>query len=191
MPLSAFTLLKETLQLHEGPATLPALAKPIIAALRLRTLAELTSQAEMIEGLQNKIKRAALEATDWDSLLARIASKRYSPAKIRRILLYTLLQTRAIQLAACDQSGPLYARVLAFNDQGRTLLKKIGKTSSLPLIVKTAHFLNSRALDNPQSPLEKMLAIDVHASDIYSLCLPTDHWLEGGQDFLRTPLYIH
>jgi predicted nucleotidyltransferase len=191
MPARALTLLQRALQAQAGPATIEALAKPIIAALRLRPLAELTIQAEMKEGLQNKIKRAACEATDWASLLAKITSKRYTPAKIKRILLYTLLQTTAEQLTAFDQSGPLYARVLAFNERGRMLLKTIAKTSTLPVIVKTAHCLNSRTLDNPRSPLEKMLAIDAHASDIYGLCLPTDHWLAGGQDFLRTPLYIH
>jgi len=84
-------------------------------------------QAEMLEGLQNRIKGAARDATDWDSLLAKIAAKRYTPAKIKRILLYTLLQTSSAQLAAFDQSGPLYARVLAFNEQGRTLLKQLAR----------------------------------------------------------------
>jgi predicted nucleotidyltransferase len=191
MPASALDLLKKALQAQEGPATIKALSRPIIAALRLRPLAKLAIQAEMIEGLQNKIKCAARDATDWNSLLAKIASKRYTPAKINRILLYTLLQTRAEQLTAFDQNGPLYARVLAFNEQGRTLLKTINKTSSLPVIVKTARFLNSRSLDKPQSPLEEMLAIDAHATDIHGLCLPNDHLLAGGQDFLRTPLYIH
>ena len=191
MPASTLTLLQEALQTQEGPATIKALARPIIAALRLRPVAELAMQAEMLEGLQNRIKGAARDATDWDSLLAKIAAKRYTPAKIKRILLYTLLQTSSAQLAAFDQSGPLYARVLAFNEQGRTLLKTIGKTSSLPIIVKTADFLNSRSLDQPQSPLEQMLAIDAHATDIYGLCLPNDHLLAGGQDFRRTPLYIH
>lgn len=191
MPVSALALLKETLHTQAGPATINALAKPIIAALRLRPLAELTMQAEMIEGLQNKIKRSARDATDWDSLLAKITSKRYTAAKIKRILLYTLLQTRADQLVTFDQSGPLYARVLAFNERGRTLLKAMDKTSSLPVIVKTAHYLNSRTLDKPTSLLEEMLAIDAHASDIYGLCLPTGHWSAGGQDFLRTPLYSH
>lgn len=191
IPADALALLKKALQLQQGPATIRFLAKPIIAALRLRPLAELTIQAEMIEGLQNKIKRSALEATDWDSLLTKIASKRYTPARIKRILLYTLLQTTADQLAIFDQSGPLYARVLAFNEQGRALLKTIDRSASLPLIVKTARFLNRHSLDKPKSSLEEMLAIDVRATDIYSLCLPTDYWMAGGQDFLRTPLYIH
>lgn len=191
MPANVFVLLKKALQTQDGPATINALAKPIIAALRLRPLAELTIQAEMIEGLQNRIKRAACEAIDLDSLLAKITAKRYTPAKIKRILLYTLLQTRAEQLTTFDQDGPLYARVLAFNERGRALLKTMDKTSALPVIIKTARYLNSRTLDNPRSPLETMLAIDAHASDIFGLSLPNDHWLAGGQDFLRTPRYIH
>jgi len=191
MSPAVLTLLQEALQKQAGPATIQSLAKPIIAALRGRSLTELSLQAEMIEGLQNKIKRAALESTDWNSLLAKSISKRYSPAKIKRILVYSLLQIQAEKLSTSDQTGPLYARVLAFNDRGRILLKKISQISSLPIIIKTANYLNRTTLDRPVSPLEKMLAIDVHATDLYSLAVPDGQWLTGGQDFLRTPHYSH
>lgn len=191
MSPAVLTLLQEALQKQAGPATIQSLAKPIIAVLRGCSLTELSLQAEMIEGLQNKIKRAALESTDWNSLLAKSISKRYSSAKIKRILVYSLLQIQAKQLITFDQTGPLYARVLAFNDSGRSLLKKISQSSSLPIIMKTAHYLNRATLDRPVSPLEKMLAIDVHATDLYSLAVPDNHWLAGGQDFLRTPHYSH
>ncbi|MBU2701201.1 putative nucleotidyltransferase [Sporomusaceae bacterium BoRhaA] len=191
MPVATFDLLQQGLQHQQGPATLNALAKPIVTSLRQCSLDELALQAEMIEGIHHKIKRAALAATDWNSLLAGIVSKRYAPAKIKRILLYTLLHVTNKELLAFDESGPLYARVLAFNERGRALLKKMEQSSSLPAIVKTAHFLNSHSLDKPQSPLEKMLALDIHASNLHGLCLPTNHWQPGNQDFIRSPLYIH
>lgn len=191
MPKIAFDLLQQGLQHQQGPATLSALAKPIVTTLRQYPLEKLALQAEVSEGIHHKIKRAALAATDWNTLLAGIVSKRYAPAKIKRILLYTLLHVSNKELLAFDESGPLYARVLAFNERGRALLKKMEQSSSLPTIIKTAHFLNSHSLDKPQSPLEKMLAIDIRANNLHGLCVTTNHWQTGNQDFTRSPLYIH
>lgn len=191
LPQNCAQQINELVTIGRAPVTLAAFNSIILAKLRTTPLDELAALPDVTEGLHNKISDAAFKATTAEELLLHVKSKRYTLSRIQRIIIHALLGTSKSKLVQFDQSGPLYARILAFNSNGRRLLKEINKCAEVPLISKTAHYLTSkqRMLDN-LSPLQDMLAYDVAATDIYTLGFPNAQWRLGGQDYYTSPLYL-
>jgi predicted nucleotidyltransferase len=65
--------------------------KAIIANLRKMPVDELRAVADVSEGLENRIKRAAIECFTFEDLADQVKSKRYTHSRIRRILLNSYL----------------------------------------------------------------------------------------------------
>lgn len=192
MPSDNMNIINELLASNRGPAKLETLSAVILGKLRTANLEYIEQLPDVSEGLQNKIKECALKARNLDEMLSMIKSKRYTYTRLQRIMVHALLGTQKNQLVFFDQTGPLYARVLAFNNNGRTMLKHINKQANVPIITKTSQFLNSKERDNNiLTPLQNMLALDTIASDVFVLGLPNDRWHSGGLDFRLSPIYIH
>lgn len=122
------------------------------------------------EGLEYKLHDAAA-CTSLSELIAKLAGRRYPATRIQRILVHILLnikQAYAISIGI----KPLYIRVLAFDEIGRKMLKKIRVASPLPLITKTSAHINRLDMRNPAaySPLQQMLALDIAASNLREIC---------------------
>ena len=76
----------------------------------------------MAHGLEHKIL-AARNETSLDDMLMAMKSKRYPMARLRRILLHTLLGIRTEHI----MTPPPYARILALNDRGTEILNAVKK----------------------------------------------------------------
>lgn len=121
------------------------------------------------EGLGNLLKKAVNEASDYNDLVLRVKSKRYTYTRISRLCMQTLL---GITRGKFDLSGPGYIRVLGHNDKGRALLAERrnnsgsdeGSAAALPVITN----INKERERLEASALEQ-LSLDIHASRIYSL----------------------
>ena len=74
-----------------------------------------------------------------------------------------------------------YLRILAFNEQGRSLLKDIKKNSSLPLLTK----LGRNPFRNQSRAFTQQLKLDIAASDLLALL----QQCPSGSDFLTSPYY--
>ena len=174
-----------------GPVSWEDFTPLALAALRRAPLAELGSLPEVSEGLEYKLKDAGREAGDAAALWALLKSKRYPRTRLQRLLVHALLASRKADLAAWDECGPLYARVLAFGDRGRVLLRAMESAARVPVVTKTTHFLDgSRAACGPLPPPQAMLALDVAASDLYCLGMANPVWRRGGEDFRHSPRYM-
>ena len=93
------------------------------AALRYKLLntsaEELNCISEVTEGLENKILKEFIYASDLEDLIQRVKSKRYTYSKISRIMLKILLG-----ISKSDMQKPLDSiKVLALNNVGREVLK--------------------------------------------------------------------
>ncbi|SMC67296.1 nucleotidyltransferase [Sporomusa malonica] len=175
----------------QAPVTLDAFSNIILAKLRTMHLDELAALPDVTEGLHYKISDAALKAVTLQELLSLIKSKRYPLTRLQRIIVHALLGTTKNKMHRFDQSGPLYARILAFNNNGRQLLRELGKHSTIPVITKTSHYLNSKQKQCDALPLfQDMLAYDITATDLYALGYPNHQWRKGGQDYQTSPRYI-
>jgi predicted nucleotidyltransferase len=191
VPGTTSEILYDLLSQKRGPVTLSNFSSIILAQLRITSSKQLEKLPSVSEGLHYKIRDSSLLAANIEHLLALLKSKRYTYTRLQRILIHALLGTTQDQLASFDKEGPLYARILAFNQNGRLLLKKMNQTNAIPLITKTTHYLSSKQRDTDTlTPLQQMLSVDTLASDIYSLGIPSSSWNMGAWDFRYPALYI-
>ena len=95
-------------------------------AYRLRDIYTVT------EGIENRLKSAALQAEHFDEFMDEIRTKRYTDARIRRMLIHILTDftTRDYE----SLKGTAYARVLGFSRTGAELLKRIRKGETTEVI---------------------------------------------------------
>lgn len=167
------------------------LFRPILSLLLADAPDGLRSVAGVSEGLEHRLRRAALSARSFEELIESVRSKRYPLARIRRLLLHLLLRLSADDAKIFDEQGPLYARVLAFNDDGRRLLRKIKKRAEIPAVAKTALFLPMRALESGSlTPAQQMLTFDLRATALASLTSTPVGSPSANADFIVSPIYI-
>ena len=150
--------------------------------LRLLTPQQLAERCEASEGLENLLSKAG-DCTCLQAALAACSSKRYTASRIRRLLLQILLdQSKAVW----QQQKPAYLRVLAFNDNGRQLLHQMKTSASLPLITK----LGQNALNNDNATYQTQLALEIAATDTWSLLQHDTSLNHSGNDFYQSPIYV-
>lgn len=190
VPKKTFLMLKNAIEKNELPQE-ENLFLPLIGKLRLAKLKNLNSIYNIREGLEYKFITAASLATNRESFLQKLKSKRYPLTNLQRTLLYLLLDLNKTELEILISQGALYARVLAFNKKGTDLLKQMKKTSYIPIITKTTTYLDSKKrcqYYHSLTALEKMLAIDTYATELYNLCFnPLGNF---GTDFTTSPKYL-
>jgi len=130
------------------------LSNLILYKLRTMTKEQIANLPDVSEGLENRIFEMARCSANLEELLQNIKSKRYTMARIRRILINALLDILKDDLG----KAPEYIRVLGMNETGMAILKELKDNISVPIITKLAD----------AKPC-KMLDIDIKASNIYSL----------------------
>ena len=92
IPESVLTILLEEIQTGRAPCSLTALERPILAALRNLSPEELAKLPDVSEGLEYRIASAVRKTTSLYQLFAEIKTKRYTHARIRRIIVSAFLQ---------------------------------------------------------------------------------------------------
>lgn len=118
---------------------------------------EIKAINEVSEGLENRIISSSKSSKTYDELISGIKSKRYTMARIKRILLYLL--TDVTRAHALDMySAPAYARVLAIRRGREDLLSAlknpVTKFSDISLL--------------PESS-QKLIALENRAEAIYAI----------------------
>lgn len=133
--------------------------------------------SEVKEGLNNKFIKEILNSKNFDDLILRVKSKRYTYSKISRILTQIFIGFDTYDLNSIDMSKHLYARVLGFNSKGKNILSLIKKNSSIPIISKVPkHF------DNP------LLELDLLSTRAYSIL---NSKVDPRSDYLISPIIKH
>ncbi|WP_053956960.1 nucleotidyltransferase [Inediibacterium massiliense] len=179
MPKESFSILKENIQNQYGPIEYKNFEDLILYKLRTIPIEELIKITDVVEGLENKLKVASKRAYDLESLISLSKSKRYTQTRLQRIFVHALLGITKKDIFSF--SGPQYARILAFSNNGTELLKKMKKTSKIPILTN----INKQPLENTFS--QKMLNFDILATDIYALGHKNISYKKAGQDYYQTP----
>lgn len=148
---------------QEQPFSIRYMEKAIIANLCLIPLESLRHTADVSEGLEYALKKAAFSADTLPELISLVKSKRYAYSRIRRIAFnaYLGITQKDAQLL------PSYIRVLDFNETGRNVLNLARKTASLPLAKNGGQIKNH---PDAQKLWKRELALD----RIYNLFQNTD-----------------
>ena len=125
-------------------------------------------------GLYNRLKNKCLEATSINSLVELTSTKKYTTARIKRGIWYSLLGVTSSDVKAL----PEYTQVLAMDKTGQTLLKRIKKSSNLSVLTKPS--------DTPCSPIAaKQKELSDRADAISQIAKPTP--APAGSIYKRTP----
>ncbi|WP_312692980.1 tRNA(Met) cytidine acetate ligase, partial [Caproiciproducens sp.] len=91
MPLSAAITARHEMEAGNAPASIAPVERAILAKLRTMNRREFAALPDISEGLENRIYAAAQRAAGLDDVYSFIKSKRYTHARIRRIILSAFL----------------------------------------------------------------------------------------------------
>lgn len=174
-------------------ASTERLFRPLLVRLLTMQGRELEAIFGLQEGLANRLLAKSRQSQTLQELIAGMVTSRYPASRISRIVPHLLLGTGERAAREAAETGPLYARVLAFDEVGRELLHTIKERSTLPLITKVSAALNSRErLECDLSPLQAMLALDTRATELRALSLPDNAPLAAlhQTDFITSPHFI-
>ena len=111
------------------------------------------------EGLEQRLYKLSRTPMPLSELINRLRTRRYPLSRVRRILYEAML---GLDAAVYDQTPP-YIRVLAFNENGKNLLRKIKKSGTLPVY----HSFARLERDYPH-----LAAIELLATDLFRYACP-------------------
>ena len=178
LPPAAVSVLMEEMDAGRGPVNPRSLDTAAMVLLRRMEAGDFARLPEVSEGLEYRLARAAAAAVDPMDFCARVKTKRYPMARLRRIL-----TAACLGLTREDFSVPLplYARVLALNDTGRALLREV---RDIPVIAKAA---DGRGLGDG---IARQLELEARADDLFTLAFPAREVRRGGQGWTASPVYV-
>lgn len=145
----------------------------LLYSILSKTPDELVKFADISEGLENKFAECAKKAKTPDELYMAVKSKRYTHAKIRRAALSVLLQNPK---GLYKRKVP-YLKVLAFNDNGRQLLKILSDSAKIPIVTKASE---------GEKLHKEHFALECRASDLFDFC----RHKQAGREYTMSPVYV-
>ena len=164
---------------------IPAAARPFAAPdamhpiddlllfrLRNMTLEALSTLPYVGEGLEHRLYRLCRQCWSRESLLEALKCKRYTRARLSRLLTHALLGMDSNTLCACPR--PTYARLLGARDDARPLLAELSRRSSIP-IVSSATALQGDAC----------FEVELRATEIWTLLHDKPGERKGGREYLE------
>ncbi|CAJ1185531.1 hypothetical protein FD33_GL001720 [Companilactobacillus paralimentarius DSM 13238 = JCM 10415] len=89
------------------------------------SVTELHSNYQMVEGLEYKLKKEIKWSHNFTELVERVKSKRYTMARIRRLMMYTLLNVKKSEINNVYNNP--YLRILGFDERGKNYLNGLKK----------------------------------------------------------------
>ena len=158
----------------------PARMDDRILLARLRSLSResLSALPDCSEGIENRLYDAIRKACSAEELLTLAKTKRYSMARLRRLMMAAFLE---IPADLCTLPPP-YIRVLGFNRRGQELLAVMKKSAAVPVSGSLAQLAKG-------SPLARRFALlESQSCDLYSLFTPD--LSPCGGDFRFSPIRL-
>lgn len=172
MPSSSYKILYNSIKKGHYVKDITAFEKEILYSLRRMYTDEIAELPDVVEGLENSIQDAADSCNTLSEFMNIVKSKRYTSTRIQRILLYALLGIKKEDMKSSYKVNP-YVRVLGMTNKGKELLSIISRSNpKLNVITSVKKFIDS----NPNKELQKMLDIDINATNIYTLGYEKDSW---------------
>lgn len=157
-------------------ASLKNLERVILYKLRNTSPQEIASINDVGQGLEYRIFNSR-NASSFEELIYTVKTKRYTMARIKRIMLSLLIGIRSDDMT----NMPPYGRILAFNDRGREILAQAKNYASIPYAASIAKLSHMSELSGRFAELEQ------RASDVYGLSLDR---IGSAQDDIRAKIML-
>ena len=157
-PESAVVLSRER-QAGRGPVGEAALETALLSRLRMLPREVFSALPDASEGLGDRLYRAVQTQPGLETLLTAAKSRRYALARLRRMCWCAALGVRQ-----GDAAGePPYLRVLAADEAGRALLRRMAACAVLPVVTKPA------AVRQLETRAQRVFEAGAAARDLYCL----------------------
>ena len=114
------------------PDALHPMDDMLLYRLRQMTPGEMAALPDMGEGLENRLYRLCREAPGREALLDGLKCKRYTRARLSRMLTYALLGLDGDALKAVRR--PAYARLVGIRRGAEALLRELKARATLPIV---------------------------------------------------------
>jgi len=178
---TSLAILEREAEVGRGPLFPPDFTQLLLSTLRKMTNDEIKKLPYMENGLENRIRLAVGNSANWQELVDKICTRRYTITRVQRILFSALAGIDNDSLEYFSRlGGPAYIRILGFNETGRKLLSEIRGKATLPVITKTASHKNSPAVG-----VARMLRLEAAATDQYVIACPNPYMRKSGIEFTK------
>ncbi len=157
-------------------ADLLRLERAILAKIRTMTKTEIAKAPNVLMGLENRIYRAARVSGSLAELFLLTKTKRYTMARIRRIILSCFLGIQKSDLKGL----PSYVHILGMNERGREILAAV--KCALPTDTSL------KALSGAGGQQKRQAFLEAQAGDLYALAF--DKPRPCGLDFTSKPVIL-
>ena len=162
VPQSVADIYNREAKEQKAPCLNEKLEFSILCCMRQLSAEDIGLSPDVSEGIEYRIHEAALKARTLDELYSLAKTKRYSHARIRRIVLHAFMG-----FVADDYKGnPPYIHVLAMNDKGKEILKEAKEKAKLPIVTKASDF------DSLDEYGRHVFALEDMCTDVFSLSSP-------------------
>ncbi len=156
---------------------------PLLQGVFIRSGAEELREIYGIdEGIEGLFLKHWKDSRGLDDFVGRCVCARYTRAHIRRRIAYILLGLKRDNVREAMNDAVPYARVLAFNERGREILRVCRKTSRIPIITR---------LKDADGETGKFFAeTEYRASQLYELTVDNHNMSRETQKVLQFPTKI-
>jgi predicted nucleotidyltransferase len=184
MPENCIDTIEANVKSGRHPLFLNDFSDILLYRLRMIEEYKLRDYLNVREGIENRLKKCAFKSSDCEELIDAVKTKRYTRTYIQRLLCHLLLDMQKNDIALFkDLECPAYIRILAFNDNGKSLIKEIKNRSPYPVISKVADF------SCKDERIKRMFSYDILSTDIYNLAYRTPAYKKGSEDYFTSPFY--
>ena len=169
MPSAAAEIYREAQREELFPTDADKLSSAVVSFFRLTDPESLDCIAEAGGGVGRRLCAAAKETTDFESMIALTATKRYTDARLHRAAIYCLTGVTEDDI----KETPKYTLLLAANKRGRDFLSSRDE-NGLKVVTKPA-----------DAPKCRQTELSHKLDAIFTMCLPKARKAE--EFFRRSP----
>ena len=152
------------------PDALHSMDDLLLYKLRGMSLEELRRLPDINEGLEYRLYRLCREAGSREALLEALKCKRYTRARLSRMLLHALLDLSREDLEGVR--NPPYARLIGIREGARPLLRELKARAELPIVS-----------DVTKLKEDACFRIECRATDLWSLLHDAASLRRQGREF--------
>lgn len=175
LPPATAAVLRREMDRGQAPADWRSCQRAILARLRRMEEAAFLPYDGGNEGLYHRFYAAVHTQAGVEDILFAAKTRRYPLSRLRRMLLLSYL---GVPQAGQGQTPP-YLRVLGVGARGRTLLRRMRESASLPVIVKPGRV---RRLGGE---VRRVFDQEAVCTELYALALPALETAES--DYALSP----
>ena len=162
VPQSVVDIYRREEENNRAPCPNSKLEFSILCCMRQLSAEDIGLSPDVSEGIEYRIHDAALKASSLEELYQLAKTKRYSHARIRRIVLHAFMGF----VADDYKENPPYIHVLAMNEKGKEILKEAKDKAKKPIVTKASDF------DSLDDYGRHVFALEDMCTDVYSLASP-------------------